>query len=72
MSNLKSVRVLDKEIERVNASDVLWCALGDPPNVMIDLTDPQETVLPFGIIRRPTWLHFYLDAPGEFVRDVNS
>ncbi|MFM7186209.1 MAG: hypothetical protein ACKO14_00175 [Armatimonadota bacterium] len=71
MSNLKSVRVLDKEMERVNASDVLWCALGDPPNVMIELTDPQETVLPFGIIRRPTRLYFYLDAPGEFVRDVN-
>ena len=71
-STLKSVRVLDKEVERVTASDVLWCALGDPPNVMIELTDPQETVLPFGIIQRPTWLYFYLDAPGEFVRDVNS
>lgn len=65
-STLKSVRVLDKEVERVNAPNVLWCALGDQPNVMIELINPQEAVLPFGIIRRADCLYLYLDSPAEF------
>ena len=66
-STLKSVRVLDKEVERINAPNVLWCALGDQPNVMIELTDAQAAVLPFGIIRRPSTLYVYIDTPAEFV-----
>ena len=66
-STLKSVRVLDKEVERINAPNVLWCSLGDQPNVMIELTDPQAAVLPFGIIRRPSTLYVYIDTPAEFV-----
>ena len=66
-STLKSVRVLDKEVERINAPNVLWCALGDQPNVMIDLTDAQAAVLPFGIVRRPSTLYVYVDTPAEFV-----
>ena len=65
-STLKSVRVLDKEVERVNAPNVLWCALGDQPNVMIELTDPQVAVLPFGILQTANCLYLYLDSPAEF------
>lgn len=65
-STLKSVRVLDKEVERISAPHVLWCALGDQPNVMIELTDAQVAVLPFGIMRRANCLYLYLDSPAEF------
>jgi len=65
-STLKSVRVLDKEVERINAPNVLWCALGDQPNVLIELTDAQAAVLPFGIIRRTNCLYLHLDSPAEF------
>ena len=69
---LKSVRVLDTEVERLNAPDVIWCALGDQPNVMIELTDSQVAVLPFGIIRRPKRFYLYLDSPAEFLNEVGS
>ena len=71
-STLKSVRVLDKEVERINAPNVLWCSLGDQPNVMIELTDAQAAVLPFGIIRRPRTLYVYIDMPAEFVELVGK
>ena len=71
-STLKSVRVLDKEVERINAPNVLWCALGDQPNVMIELTDARAAVLPFGIIRRPSTLYVYIDTPAEFVELVGK
>jgi hypothetical protein len=71
-STLKSVRVLDKEVERKNAPNVLWCALGDQPNVMIELTDARAAVLPFGIIRRPSILYVYIDTPAEFVELVGK
>ena len=71
-STLKSVRVLDKEVERINAPPVLWCALGDQPNVMIELTDAQAAVLPFGIIRRPNTLYVYIDMPAEFVELIRK
>ena len=71
-STLKSVRVLDKEVERINAPNVLWCAFGDQPNVMIELTDALAAVLPFGIIRRPSTLYVYIDTPPEFVELVRK
>lgn len=71
-STLKSVRVLDKEVERINAPNVLWCSLGDQPNVMIELTDARAAVLPFGIIRRPSTLYVYIDTPAEFVELVGK
>ena len=71
-STLKSVRVLDKEVERINAPTVLWCSLGDQPNVMIELTDAQAAVLPFGIIRRPNTLYVYIDMPAEFVELIRK
>lgn len=61
------VVALDKEVDRVTSSDVLWCALGDQPNVLIELNSPQNAVLPFGIIRRPKQLFLYIDSPAEFV-----
>ena len=66
-STLKSVRVLDKEVERINAPNVLWCALGDQPNVLIELTDAQAAVLPFGILQTVNCLYLYLDSPAEFL-----
>ena len=66
-STLKSVRILDKEVERINAPNVLWCALGDQPNVMIELTDAPVAVLPFGILRSANCLYLYLDSPAEFL-----
>lgn len=69
-TTLKYMRVLDKEVERLNAPDVLWCALGDQPNVLIELNAPQVTVLPFGITRRPTRFYLYLDSPTAFVNGV--
>lgn len=71
-STLKSVRVLDKEVERISAPHVLWCALGDQPNVMIELTNPQKAVLPFGIVRRANCLYLYLDSPAEFLNEAGS
>lgn len=65
-STLKSVHVLDKEVERTNAPDVLWCALGDQPNVLLELSAPQVAMLPFGIIRKPKRLYLYLDSPADF------
>ena len=65
---IKSVSVLDKEVERDSASDVLWCALGDQPNVFIQLTEPVTAVLPFGIIRSPKCLYVYLDSPADFAK----
>lgn len=66
------MRVLDKEVERINAPNVLWCALGDQPNVMIELTDARAAVLPFGIIRRPNTLYVYIDMPAEFVELIRK
>lgn len=69
---LKSVCVLDKEVARTNASNVLWCALGDQPNIVIELTDPQSAILPFGIMRRVSCLYLYLDLAAEFVNAVKD
>ena len=71
MESIQSLSGLEKEIERVNSPHVLWCALGDQPNVVIELSKAEEAVLPFGLVRRPNRLYVYVDQPTVLVNDVS-
>ena len=50
-----------------NTPDTLRCAVGDQPNVCIQMSKGIDAVLPFGIMRRPSTLYVYIDTPAEFV-----
>jgi hypothetical protein len=69
-----SVRLalVEREVERKHTSNTLWCAVGDHPNVCIQMSNAVAAVLPFGIIRRPSTLYFYVDTPSEFVELVGK
>lgn len=47
-------------------------AVGDQPNVCIQMSKGIDAVLPFGIIRRPSTLYVYIDTPAEFVELVGK
>jgi len=71
VESIQALSGLEKEIERLNSPQVLWCALGDQPNVVIWLAKAEDAVLPFGLARRPTTLYLYVDQPTELVNDVS-
>ena len=67
VQSLQSITLLEKEIERINAPSVLWCALGDQPNVAIELAQKEVAILPFGMIKLPTSIYIFVDKPSALV-----
>jgi len=72
MDSVHTVHVLEKEVERINSPDVLWCALGDQPNVRVRLSKGVPAILPFGLGRSPSEIYLYLDKPLEFVEAIET
>ena len=71
-ASIEKVTLIEREVERKNTPNTLWCAIGDQPNICIQMSKAVDAVLPLGIIRRPTMLYFYVDTPSEFVVAVRN
>ena len=71
-ASIQTVTLIEREVERKNTPNTLWCAIGDQPNICIQMSNTVDAVLPLGIIRRPTTLYLYVDTPSEFVVAVGN
>ena len=71
-ASIEKVTLIEREVERENTPTTLWCAIGDQPNICIQMSKAVDAVLPLGIIRRPTMLYFYIDTPSEFIELIRK
>jgi hypothetical protein len=71
-ASIEKVTLIEREVERKNTPNTLWCAVGDQPNVCIQMSKCVDALLPLGILRRPTRLYIYVDTPTVFVVAVEN
>jgi hypothetical protein len=71
-ASIEKVILIEREVERKNTPNTLWCAVGDQPNVCIQMSNAVDAVLPLGIIRRPITLYFYIDTPSELIELIGK
>jgi hypothetical protein len=59
--------LVEREVEREDTTNTLWCSVGDEPNVWIQMSNAVDVLLPIGIIRSPSTLFVSLDTLSESV-----
>jgi len=71
-ASIEKVTLIEREVERKNTPNTLWCAVGDQPNVCLQMSNAVDALLPLGIIRRPITLYLYIDTPSELIELIGN